>query len=105
MKATGISIINLTKTDDRLDWTVQKWYVTDKDEKVIFSEADYHTNLHGEGLWCGDKQIVGTCDFHYSVKDPRRSFYRIFALDEKDKIDMYWDEQERINAPIWEAEE
>lgn len=24
---------------------------------------DYHTNNLGEGLWKGDKQIAGTCDF------------------------------------------
>lgn len=23
----------------------------------------YHTNKEGDGLWYGDKQIVGTCDF------------------------------------------
>lgn len=25
--------------------------------------GNYHTNKEGDGLWCGDKQIVGTCDF------------------------------------------
>lgn len=24
---------------------------------------DWHTNDEGDGLWCGDRQIVGTCDF------------------------------------------
>ena len=23
----------------------------------------WHTNDEGEGLWCGDKQMIGTCDF------------------------------------------
>lgn len=23
----------------------------------------YHTNNRGDGLWCGMKQIIGTCDF------------------------------------------
>lgn len=25
--------------------------------------GNYHTNKEGDGLWCGTKQIVGTCDF------------------------------------------
>ena len=24
---------------------------------------DYHTNKEGDGLWNGDKQIIGTCQF------------------------------------------
>ena len=27
------------------------------------SWKDYHTNNIGEGLWVGDKQILGTCQF------------------------------------------
>ena len=25
--------------------------------------GNYHTDNQGEGLWRGDKQIIGTCDF------------------------------------------
>lgn len=25
--------------------------------------GNYHTNKEGDGLWCRDKQIIGTCDF------------------------------------------
>ena len=25
--------------------------------------GNYYTNKEGDGLWCGDKQIIGTCDF------------------------------------------
>lgn len=27
------------------------------------SWKQFHTNNYGEGLWDGDRQIVGTCDF------------------------------------------
>ena len=27
------------------------------------SWGDWHTDNHGEGLWAGDKQILGTCQF------------------------------------------
>lgn len=25
--------------------------------------GEYHTDDLGDGLWCGDRQIAGTCDF------------------------------------------
>ena len=27
------------------------------------SWGDWHTNNQGEGLWCGDHQILGNCQF------------------------------------------
>lgn len=42
-------------------------------EKYEFTETykyaswrEYHTNNNGDGLWCGDKQILGTCQFTVS---------------------------------------
>ena len=29
--------------------------------------TEYSVNDRGQGLWCGDKQIVGTCDFSAST--------------------------------------
>ena len=93
MKKAGVSILNLTNLNGRLEWTVQKWYISDHDEKFVWSETDYHTNNAGDGLWRGDKQIVGTLDFMYSAKDPRRSFYRMFAVNDREKDEM--EENER----------
>ena len=34
--------------------------------KFVYKRTEWngwHTNNDGEGLWCGDKQIIGTCDF------------------------------------------
>lgn len=30
------------------------------------SWGNYHTDNHGDGLWRGDKQILGTCQFTVS---------------------------------------
>lgn len=38
----------VTRTYKRVDWN------------------GWHTNDEGDGLWCGDKQMLGTCQFSVS---------------------------------------
>ena len=43
------------------DWAGRKYR-----DKFIYLRAEwheYHTNNYGEGLWRGDRQLLGTCQF------------------------------------------
>ena len=43
------------------DWSGRKYM-----DKFTYKRTEwheYHTNDYGEGLWRGDKQLLGTCQF------------------------------------------
>ena len=55
------------KYGERFETTCKDW-ITGKTFKRMatyryVSWGDYHTDNEGEGLWIGDKQIEGTCQF------------------------------------------
>ena len=49
-------------------------------------ERHYHTNRDGEGLWRGDRQILGTCQFSLPAdrKRARAKVYRLFVRERDD---------------------
>lgn len=50
------------------------------------SYGDWHTGKNGTGLWCGDHQIMGTCDFSVAgcktekaAKAKVRNFVKVYS--------------------------
>jgi len=70
MEQTKVSIKHLRNYAGRgWAWTVITKYAY-LDEPII---EDWSTNEGGDGLWLGEHQILGTCQFHLS--DSRPSAY------------------------------
>jgi hypothetical protein len=62
-----------------------KVYEKDYVIKDIFSGEQhvYHTNKEGEGLWVGNRQILGTTQFSIrGIKDKRGKIYRYINRNE-----------------------
>lgn len=62
--------------------------------KFVYKRTEWngwHTNNDGEGLWCGDKQMIGTCDFNVKGCKTEKAAKAKIRNYVKKNYEYYWE--------------